>query len=132
MGPVSELYLGFPNATAALPTRHEGGVRGVLVREYGSHVEIEFIEIANFLDQISDKSLDILDGFLTMIEILPTRGELIYHCLNKPWIKENWQFLVSGWGITRRKIRKARAELEDARHIRWARKLNIGKEFKAQ
>lgn len=67
-----------------------------------------------------------------MAEGLPTRGELIYRCLNKPWEKQNWQLLATGWRITRRKVRKARAELEGMKHARWARKLNTGKEFRAQ
>ena len=128
-----ELDLGFPNATAALPIRHGVyGVRSVLVREYVSCVEIETVKIADLFDQISDKSLDVIEAFLIMAESLPTRGELIYHCLNKPWEKQNWELLAAGWRVTRRKVRKARAELEDMKHARWARKLNTGKEFRAQ
>lgn len=130
-----ELDLGFREVSTALPVRqreYEYGVRSVLVREYVPSCVEMATSATELFEQISDKALDVLEGFLIMAEALPTRGELIYHALNKPWESDNWLALAAGWRVTKRKLRKQRAELENFRHIQWARKLNTRKEFRAQ
>ncbi|ACF05181.1 gp84 [Mycobacterium phage Predator] len=115
-----------------MPTYNLDSAHGQIRIETVNVFEIEMMGVAELFERIADKSLDVLEGFQIMAESLPTRGELIYHCLNKPWEKQNWELLATGWRVTRRKVRKARAELEDMKHARWARKLNTGKEFRAQ
>ena len=121
-----ELDFGFRNVSTALPIPY--GIRSVIVREYIPSIE----ETHALFMSISDKALDVIEAFLIMAESLPTRGELIYHALNKPWETDNWFALAAGWRVTRRKLRKQRRELEDMRHMQWARKLNTRKEFRAQ
>ena len=115
-----------------MPTYNLDSAHGQIRIETVNVFEIQMVGVTELFERISDKALDVLEGFQTMAEALPTRGELIYHCANKPWERENWELLFAGWRVTKRKLRKARAELEDMKHARWARRLNTRKEFRAQ
>lgn len=107
-----------------MPTYNLNPAHGSIRIETVNVFQSEMVGVAELFERIADKSLDVLEGFQVMAESLPTRGELIYHCANKPWEKQNWELLAAGWRVTRRRVRKARAELEDMKHARWARDLN--------
>ncbi|AGI12334.1 hypothetical protein FF47_62 [Mycobacterium phage FF47] len=64
---------------------------------------------------------------LSVLELMPTRGEMLYACLNMPWRIENWRGLKAFWGNTKRGQQKLRRDLEDHAHITWARELARGK-----
>ena len=60
-----------------------------------------------------------------MFELFPTRGEMIYHCINMPWRKSNWQGLKAFWGNTKKRQRELPQSIEDQEHKLWARELAL-------
>lgn len=67
--------------------------------------------------------LNISKMMLSVTELMPTRGEMLYHCVNMPWRKSNWQALHGFWGNTKRQQRKLRRKVEEMEHIQYFAKL---------
>ncbi|QLF83966.1 hypothetical protein SEA_BECKERTON_82 [Mycobacterium phage Beckerton] len=85
-----------------------------------------------FTNDFVDNLIEMVDRMWSVFEAMPTRGQALYAVINKPWVIQNWVILPVAWPITKRKVRKGREKLDDLRLIRWASKLNDGKEFRAQ
>ncbi|UNY41916.1 hypothetical protein [Mycobacterium phage Maco6] len=71
--------------------------------------------------------LSITKMFLATMKLMPTRGEVLYAALNKPWERQNWLSLRTFWDNTKRRQRELQRQIDDLEHVIWARELRRGK-----